>query len=250
MPGVELHRDKLRVVIATTDSENSKTGDMIQVWTLPLSESPASAVRSGADAAVCGGCKWRPTNVAATFAEISENRRAGCYVDAGKAPTSIWHAWQRGSYPVLPESEIPAFVAGRAVRLGAYGDPAFIPARIVRRLTENAAGWTGYTHQWRYPVAAHLHGICMASCDTAAEQAEARSAGWGTFRIMPTGADAPTDAGQLCPSGSGIHCAECLACNGAEGVDIWIHAHGTGSRNVSRLIQQIESAPAVKRQGA
>lgn len=246
--GYILHQDRLRVVIATLDSENAKTGDMIQVWILSAREVPTDAVRSGADAAVCGNCKWRPRNVAATMEKHGLTGRAGCYVNVGQGPGSIWRTWRAGRYSQLAIEDYPAVFGGRKVRLGAYGDPAFIPPAIVRAIVDAAAGHTGYTHQWRYPVAAHLLGVCMASCGTMAEMSAALADGWGVFLTRPMGtASAP---GTECPYKNGVQCNARLACNGESGRVIWIAAHGSGARNVSRLIQQIESAPAVKRQGA
>ena len=42
------------VVVATWDSKNPKTGDMVQMYILLADVEPHIAVKSGADAAVCG----------------------------------------------------------------------------------------------------------------------------------------------------------------------------------------------------
>ena len=48
--------------IAVFNSLNRKTGNTIQVYNMPVSESPIEAVKTGADASVCGDCALRPIN--------------------------------------------------------------------------------------------------------------------------------------------------------------------------------------------
>ena len=47
--GYILHETKDVVVIATMESVNEKTGDIIQIWILYRHESPVEAVKSGND---------------------------------------------------------------------------------------------------------------------------------------------------------------------------------------------------------
>jgi len=47
--GYLLHSDSDIVVIATLESENRKTGNMIQIWILCANESPVTAVKTGHD---------------------------------------------------------------------------------------------------------------------------------------------------------------------------------------------------------
>jgi hypothetical protein len=117
------------------------------------------------------------------------------------APFSIWNSYtrsvsttalphsanRRGSYVNVADNEITALFAGRGIRLGAYGDPAAVPARIWEAATARAAFWTGYTHQWRIcdPIFARW---CMASCETKVEREEARALGYRTFRTTWTNA--------------------------------------------------------------
>jgi hypothetical protein len=122
--------------------------------------------------------------------------------------------------------------AGRHVRLGAYGDPAAVPAAVWRALVSHASGHTGYTHQWRNPAAAPLRDLCMASVDSADELHAAQSDGWRTFRV--TGAHEIFEPGEIeCASDArGIACADCLACDGAtigrlEQASIAITVHGS-----------------------
>ena len=103
--------------------------------------------------------------------------------------------------------------------MGAYGDPAAIPARHWRSLLRLASGHTGYSHQWRQAFAQGLRGMVMASADTASERDTARAMGWRTFRVR-------TESEQLgareivCPAsdegGKKRKCIDCQACDGAD----------------------------------
>lgn len=129
--------------------------------------------------------------------------------------------------------------AGRAVRLGAYGDPAAVPAAVWHALVSGAETWTGYTHQWPCGPSG-LRSLTMASVDSVEEREEAKAAGWRTFRVR-TG-DQPVEPGEIvCPAskegGYKSNCAKCGLCQGAPAgdrkrplPDIVIYVHGVGSR--------------------
>jgi hypothetical protein len=89
-------------------------------------------------------------------------------------------------------------IAGRMVRLGAYGDPAAVPYAVWQALLARVAGHTGYTHQWRaFP---EFSAWIMASCDSSADRVMARVLGFRTFRVAPA-ADWTREAGEiLCPA--------------------------------------------------
>ena len=62
-PGVTLRVGPSRLqpeveiaTIAVFNSSNSKTGNVVQVYYLPIAEHPIDAIKSGLDAAVCGNC--------------------------------------------------------------------------------------------------------------------------------------------------------------------------------------------------
>jgi hypothetical protein len=93
--------------IAVLKSRNAKTGDMIQTFILRADESPLSAIDT-------------------------------CYVDVAKSVQSVYAAWVRGTYPLLSPAQGARMLTGRAVRLGAYGDPASIPARHWRALLKRS----------------------------------------------------------------------------------------------------------------
>jgi len=191
---------------------NAKTGRMVQTFILRADQSPIEAIQSAADSSICGSCRHR--DPAGGFANRS------CYVNIGQAPTSVYRAFIRGSYPVLSAAKIRELGTGRMVRLGTYGDPAAAPAEVWRDLVSGAIGHTGYTHQWRAEFSLDLRALCMASVDSARELEDARAAGWRTFRVR-TESEALAPLEFACPAsaeaGKKVLCIECKACNGSTG---------------------------------
>lgn len=207
-------------------SENEKTGNMIQVWILPETN-PLAAVQSGADSAVCGDCP---------------QRRTKCYVRVEQAPLSVWEAWKRGSYHDWTGKMPAKVLSGRAIRVGAYGDPVAAPMSVWRKiLRQPIAGWTGYTHQWRRPDAKRFNAFLMASADTEEDAKQAWSQGWRTFRIRKDG-NVPLVQGTeiICPAsdegGNRLTCEKCMLCSGkgVQAKNIVIIAHGKGANNRKR----------------
>jgi hypothetical protein len=118
---------------------------------------------------------------------------------------------------------------GKALRMGAYGDPVAVPWQAWTGIHE-ARLWTGYTHQWRRLIATPFRNMLMASCDSVAEMAEAAAMGWRTFRVGTAGANDIE-----CPSGRGVQCADCGLCSGLQrpnAPSIYIEPHGTSARFV------------------
>jgi hypothetical protein len=226
--GYLLHETDTYAVIATLESENRKTGDMIQVWILPRRESPVDAVRTSHDAIVCGDCPHRGIGF----------KSRTCYVNVVQGPHSVWRKYRDDKYPMLAIAEYSRVFAGRAVRFGAYGEPVLIPMAIVRAIVAHADGHTGYTHQWRKPEYATYREYVMASCDSMADHIAAKALGWRTFRVRTS--DAPLVAREIsCPAsdeaGKRTQCVRCRLCNGAGSSDarkdIAIIVHGSGSKN-------------------
>jgi hypothetical protein len=179
---------------------------------------PTESIKSGSDASVCGDCPARGM---------------WCYVNVGQAPNSIYKTWERGGYQELNLN----LFKHRAVRFGAWGDPAALPVGLLRLIANKASMYTGYTHAWRY-CDQDVKQFCMASCDTEDDFYQARGMGWRTFRVR-TSEDEPRLAKEVvCPAseegGNKIQCIQCGACDGtARGLkgNIVITAHGsTASR--------------------
>jgi hypothetical protein len=196
----------------TEASGNAKTGAMVQTFILPRDVDPNKALKTGADSSVCGDCKLRPILKGKTR----------CYVRVYQAPLSVWNAYQRGRYAVpgidFDEALLPELFEGLAFRIGSYGDPAAIPARIWKRATRLVKNRTGYTHQWRKRIGAGLKDLCMASADNESEVALAIAKGWRTFRVRKH--DAPTLKTEIfCPAsaeaGRRVQCDTCGLCRGA-----------------------------------
>jgi hypothetical protein len=228
------------VVIAITSSSNRKTGDMVQTYILRADVAPIAAIRTGADASICGDCKHR--GVATGTKAVGRS----CYVNVSQGPTVVYKGFLRGLYGTdAAEGLAMAGIAsdGRMVRLGTYGDPAAVPVEVWKSLLAGAAGHTGYTHQWKR--APEYRTLLMASADTASEASEARNTGWRTFRVRC--ADEPLlEREAVCPAsqeaGAKLHCAECGACNGAgtgRKGSIVIIAHGAVAGNFARNVQRI-----------
>jgi hypothetical protein len=213
------------VGIAVLKSRNEKTGNMVQTFILRSDIHPMDAIKSADDVSICGSCIHRGD---------SQTKRT-CYVDVGKSVSQIYKAFRRGSYPDMSRdlSHAAAQLKGRKVRLGAYGDPAMIPADIWYALLSEASDWTGYSHQWKQAFAMAHRELCMASADSIEDRDIARSMGWRTFRVIAINATPKLDREIYCPAspegGNRRQCITCAACDGAlkpESVSIAIVAHG------------------------
>jgi hypothetical protein len=215
--------------IAVLHSENVKTGDMVQTFILRADQSPLAAIDSGDDSSICGDCVHRG----------ADGQIRTCYVDVGKSVMSVFGAWSRGSYPLVSPTVGARMLRGRAVRMGAYGDPAAIPARHWRALLRFADGRTGYTHQWKQSFAQGLRSLVMASADSPIERDVARAMGWRTFRVRS--ADETLGAREIvCPAsdeaGKARQCLTCQACDGADRpgkASVAIIVHGRMAKHFS-----------------
>jgi hypothetical protein len=224
------------VVIATglaNGSRNEKTGgDLIQTWIMRADVGPIEAVKTGGDASICGDCPHRGTIVDGKVTGRS------CYVLVHNAPRSVWASWQRGIYPTVSPDVAAVMMAGRGVRLGAYGDPAAVPFNVWQSILEHAAFHTGYTHQWR--KAPELSVYCMASADSVEDRLHAKALGFRTFRVAHRG-ERPQAREIVCPAskeaGYKTTCDKCRACGGLSAkakADVMIAAHGYGAISFER----------------
>jgi len=214
-------------------SVNGKTGHMVQTFIIRSDVDPVAALRTGADASVCGDCKHRPILAKASG-------EAPCYVQVGKSVLSVYGAYTRGRYARagidFDVKLLPVLFEGLAFRMGTYGDPTAIPYQIWRAATLKAAFVNGYVHQWMNPKFAAFKFLCMASADTDVEMAMAHGMGWRTFRVRDSIAPLVKGVEIMCPAskeaGYKTDCASCKACGGLSAkakVSIAILPHGIGS---------------------
>jgi hypothetical protein len=200
------------VVTGFQGSENPKTGDMLQSYILIAGVDPVTAARTGEEWRVCGDCPLRDGR---------------CYAQRFQAPASVWRKQKRGGYLPIDWTALKT----HSIRIGSFGDPAFVPRAVWEQVVKHCAGFIGYTHQWRRPEAQYLREYLMASVDSPAEQREAVAAGWRTFRVRTP--DQPLLAGEMvCPAsdeaGHRTKCDKCLFCCGRSkrGKSVAIYAHG------------------------
>jgi hypothetical protein len=190
------------------ESQNKKTGDMLQAYILRSDVSPTRAINEGLDESICGDCRAKG---------VIKNRRnvqRWCYVAVRSSALSMYGAYRRGRYERLGPPHYRR-LAERPVRLTAYGDPAAVPYEIWEELLGRAPGHTGYTHFWR-DAGERLRSICMASVESLEQAREARARGWRFFLVSANFVKGQERAVFRCPASDGRKtCAQCLACNGA-----------------------------------
>ena len=222
------------VAIATLETDNPKTGDMVQVWFVLRDVHPVQAVKEGIDfATVCRDCPFASGK--------------GCYVNVGQAPLAVWKAFHRGRYPFLAPADYGRIFGNRRVRFGAYGNPTLLPLPLVDRIARISDGWTGYFHDWRSNPQAQAYGrYFMASTETADSFKAAVAAGFRTFHVSP---QKPAGSIECLSDAKGMTCAECRLCNGRfnsagqafrpmaqrERPSIWINPHGSRSAKAAEV---------------
>lgn len=218
-----------------SDSENEKTGALVQTFIIRSDVAPTDALKTGADASICGDCVHRPLLA-------SETGEAPCYVNVGRSVLSVFNAYKRGRYTKADPATIARALAGKVVRLGTYGDPFAAPVRMWVQITRYAAGRRGYTHQWQNPNfdASAWGPLVMASADTIEQAALANLMGMRVFRVSVGVDQQPGET--ICPAsaegGRRSTCAKCTLCAGTsiQARDIVIADHATGhQKRVIRL---------------
>ncbi|MBL4705014.1 MAG: hypothetical protein JKY54_10860 [Flavobacteriales bacterium] len=204
------------VAIATFDSLNRKTGNVIQTWILRKDVSPTVAVKTGQDSSICGKCPHRHFS------------GGGCYVLPFQAPLNIWKHYQQGNYPKMAPKYIPKFI-NRGLRLGSYGDPAAVPYTIWLAITSICSVRTGFTHQIEHECFdQNILKLCQVSIETPSQYK--KYAQYGTFRVKTE--EMPLLEGeQLCRNTQGYRCEQCHLCDGKSKSKIAINFHGQRKAN-------------------
>jgi len=111
------------------------------------------------------------------------------------------------------------------LRMGAYGEPIFLPLSVIKTLTAVVNNnYTGYTQQWGKKYEDYKTYL-MASCHNSFEYNIAKSLNWRTFFVDGTD-------GINCPAsdeaGKRTTCDVCALCSGTNGkgkTDIFIKNH-------------------------
>lgn len=217
------------------DSDNDKTGAIVQSFIIRSDVAPTDALKTGEDVSICGQCPHRPILA-------RETGEAPCYVNVGRSVRAVYDAYKRGRYTRADAATIARALAGKVVRLGTYGDPAAAPVTMWAQVTRYAAGRRGYTHQWARPDfdASAWAPLVMASADNVDEAARANLLGMRVFRVS-IGVD--VQAGEaMCPAsaeaGRRATCAKCTLCSGTsiQARDIVIADHAVGhARRVIKI---------------
>ena len=212
----------------TKGSSNLKTGNMVQSWIIRHDMHPAEAVKKGKDDAICGDCPLRGKG----------GKDRSCYVNYVFGPGAIYKAMD--NYSGNTDR-----LGTRTLRLGSYGDPAFVPMEVLRPLVRKARKHTGYTHQWR-ECAPEYAEVCMASVENATDKAKANAKGYRTFRIV-SGVDKLQKDEVLCPAskeaGYKLSCEECGLCSGLKGgkkKNVAIVGHGSkvsAGKNIKKIVE-------------
>lgn len=198
-------------------SNNTKTGDMPQVWILRSDVHPVAALRSGDDVSICGDCPHRPKKGGKDALKKDERT---CYVNP-MSFSGVYKKFAAGGYPMhsdLNKLSNDLEAANKRVRLGAYGDPACIPLNILETAFSRVPT-TGYTHRWR-TCPTEYAAWTMASCESLQDIAAARSLKYRVFYAASDPERQTLDGKRLatCPaakeSGKATTCRACMACGG------------------------------------
>ena len=217
-------------------SDNAKTGAIVQSFIIRSDVAPTEALKTGADYSICGDCAHRPITA-------KETGEPPCYVNVGRSVRSVYEAYRRGRYVKADLETIALALAGKALRIGTYGDPAAAPVYVWQRVSRYVIARAGYSHQWQRRGFDHAAWapLVMASADSIDQAALANLYGMRVFRVS-VGAD--RRAGEVtCPAsaegGRKATCADCMLCGGtskkAKDVVIADHAIGHGKRRTIML---------------
>jgi len=228
------------VVIATglnVNSNNDKTGSMVQTWILCKDIDPREANKLGLDYSICGNCPLRGEAVDITSDRKLAKDRA-CYVAIYQAPLNVWKTYKKGGYDYATGHEAIALLGkDKLIRLGSYGDPSAVPSYIWDSFLAKSKGRTGYTHQ--HNLVSTRYDLCMKSADTREEAVASWNEGIRTFRVIKNVDEIVKGKEILCPAsaemGRRTTCDDCKLCSGSSinAKSIVIVSHGAGAKYVA-----------------
>jgi hypothetical protein len=217
-------------------SKNAKTGDIVQSFIIRSDVNPVEALKTGADASICGDCVHRPITA-------KETGEPPCYVNVGRSVLAVYNAYKRGRYVRADVETIALALAGKSLRIGTYGDPAAAPVLMWQRVSRYVIARAGYSHQWQSKGFDHSAWapLVMASADSIDQAALANLYGMRTFRVSIGIDKQPGET--ICPAsvegGRKATCADCMLCGGttkkAKDVVIADHAIGHDRRRTIML---------------
>lgn len=194
------------------ETSNSKTGDMVQNYILPVEWiSTDIDIKKLGDKQVCFDC------------DHSMEKNNTCYVRKGNAMQGLLskvRSFRKKGIDSIPEyseeiaNQIIEKVTGRGVRFGAYGEPVLLGEDLIKRISERASYWTGYTHQWhRFNWASRYF---MASVESNLLARAADAMGFRSFFVT----DSDDSNYVTCPAskeaGRLTTCENCKLCMGTQ----------------------------------
>jgi hypothetical protein len=202
-------------------TKNSKTGDSVQIFMLPLEWIIEGKVMQD-DSKICFDCVH------------SQGKEKSCYVRKGLSNLGIGSKVRSlhkkldsiGEYSKVIESQILEICEDKIIRFGAYGEPVLLGEDLVYLVTTVAKGWMGYTHQWMKPNFKWAAKYFMASTETVLFNNLAQKLGFRTFFVTAKPEKVPGSV--VCPAskegGKKVNCNTCLLCSGVK---------GKGSKNIN-----------------
>ena len=235
--GPSLIDGKPIIVIYQPQGKNPKIGEMAQTWILREDIDPITANRIGEDYSICGNCPHKGITDPQKQKGMAPNR--SCYVNPMPV-LAVYKSYKKGNYTEGHNIgnnlySLAMLGAGQNIRLGSYGDPAAVPARIWEGLLRFSKSHTGYTHQADIKTSSYdyIKNILMTSCDTLAQAKTAWKKGLRTFRTITNLSEMTSNEKQCMATlkGSKTTCSKCNKCNGdSDFKSIAIVVHGNGAK--------------------
>lgn len=198
-------------------SKNSKTGDGVQIFILPMSWITNGKEEMSDDTASCMDCIH------------SKLKNGSCYVRKGFAEyglkskvNSLHKQYLSGDLILRSLDELIGIegskLKGKFVRFGAYGEPVLLGPQVTEEISNLALNFTGYTHQWHIPQYEWSKKYFMASVESDSLMEKANSKGFRTFRVR-TKLNGLHASEIICPAskeaGRRVTCNNCVLCKGA-----------------------------------